>query len=50
MIQVMYVHILKGKEVNAIDSNYKSPHASPSVLLFSPEVAGDDLLCMVVVT
>lgn len=44
------VYILKVKEVNTTDSKHKGPHASPSALLFSPEVAGDNLLCMALVT
>lgn len=45
----MYVCVLKVKETNTIDTKYERPHTS-SVLLFPPEVAGDKLLCVVLVT
>lgn len=48
MIQALYIYILKVKEANNIDPKYKSPHTS-SNLLFSPEVTGDSLLCIVLV-
>lgn len=49
MIQVMYVYILKLKEANTINTKYKNPHASPSVLLFSPEESSHSLLCVILV-